>query len=97
MNINTKDCIAANTKAKNTCTSKYPYVSDHNEDELIATAKQYGHCVTENSISNLDSNNGKFEQCAIHLKPIFDLQYEEALEKSKTFNKKFFEESEQLQ
>ena len=96
MNINTKNCIAANAKAKNTCTSKYPYISDRDEDELLATAKQYAHCITENIISNLGSNNDKFAQCVIHLKPIFDQNYENALKESKAFDNKFFEESDPL-
>lgn len=96
MGINTKNCIAANTKAKNTCSSKYPYIPDRDEEELMVTAKKYGNCTTEHYISYLGADDVKFEQCAIYLEPIFDKQYNDALKESQAFDKNFFEEDDPL-
>ena len=94
--INTKNCIAANTKASNTCKTKYPYVPNRERDELIQTATKYGYCITEHYISYLGIDDVKFEKCAKYLEPIFDKQHKDMLKESEAFDKRFFEEDDPL-
>lgn len=96
MEIDSNACLQAHKKANKFCETKFPYTIESNEEELRATAKKYGACVTNNYISNLGSNTNKFEKCGIYLEPIFNANYNNALKKSKEFDEKFFEEDDPL-
>jgi len=93
MDTSSGECIAANKKAVAICTEKHPLKGGN---DRFTVAKQYGTCVMESYLTDLDADTTKYEKCAVHLSAIYSKYHQDALIEYQELDKRFFEEDDPL-
>ena len=72
MNVYSSNCLSILNNAETICLEKYPYIPGAEENELLATAKDYAKCNTNYINDHMGLSKGMFQECIKLLQPTLD-------------------------